>query len=177
MSFNWRQLIPYCFIKGKVIGSSLVLPEEDEEHIKNCPAWYWRYSVEIKLYECDSYFLNSMNSLKILDTVQKRRIYARNNHSYRTMRLTQLLALYLTRSEQCRLVSTRTNPSYKLIDPSGLLGFTFRNLKNLFSMKLWTNLYNLLCSSLMEFSPQTLFFGSKFSKKHQATSCFCQPQK
>ena len=42
VSFNWRQLIPYCFIKEKVIGSSLVLPEEDEEHIKNCPA---RYSI------------------------------------------------------------------------------------------------------------------------------------
>ena len=26
-----------CFIKEKEIGSSLVLPEEDEEHIKNCP--------------------------------------------------------------------------------------------------------------------------------------------
>ena len=39
---NWRQLIPYWFIKGKVIGSSLVLPEENEEHIKNYPA---RYSI------------------------------------------------------------------------------------------------------------------------------------
>ena len=35
--------IPYCFIiKGKVIDSSLVLPEDDEEYIKNCPA---RYSI------------------------------------------------------------------------------------------------------------------------------------
>ena len=30
--------IPQCFIKGKVIRSSLALPEEDEEHIKNYPA-------------------------------------------------------------------------------------------------------------------------------------------
>ena len=43
MSFNWRQLISYCFIKGKVIDSLLVLSkEEDEEHIENCPA---RYSI------------------------------------------------------------------------------------------------------------------------------------
>ena len=42
-SFNWRQLISFCFIKGKVTDSSLVLPkEEDEEHIENCPA---RYSI------------------------------------------------------------------------------------------------------------------------------------
>ena len=39
MPFNWIQLIPYCFIKGNIIGSSLVLPEEDEEHIENCPAF------------------------------------------------------------------------------------------------------------------------------------------
>ena len=30
--------IPHCFIKGKVIGSWLVLPGEDEENIKNSPA-------------------------------------------------------------------------------------------------------------------------------------------
>ena len=74
-----------------------------------------------------------MNSLEILDTVQKRRIYARNNNSYITLRLTQLLALYLTKSEQCRLASTRTNPSYKLIDPSGPLWFTFRKSKKNYS--------------------------------------------
>ena len=125
VSFNWRQLISYCFIKEKVIGSSLVLPEEDEEHIKNCRL--------IKLYERDSFFLNSMNSLEILDTVQKRRIYARNNHSYITIPLTQLLALYLTRSEQCRLTSTRTNPSYKLINPCGPLSFTSRKSKKIYS--------------------------------------------
>ena len=74
-----------------------------------------------------------MNSLEILDTVQKRRIYARNNRSCITIRLTQLLALYLTRSEQCRLATTRTNPSYKLIDPSGPLWFTFRISKKNYS--------------------------------------------
>ena len=72
-----------------------------------------------------------MNSLEILDTVQKRRIYARNNRSCITIRLTQLLALYLTRTEQCRLATTRTNPSYKLIDPSGPLWFTFRTSKKI----------------------------------------------
>ena len=118
VSFNWRQLISYCFIKEKEIGSSLVLPEEDEEHIKNCPL--------IKQVLRARFFHNSMNSLEILDTAQKRRIYARNNHSYITIRLTQLLALYLTRSEQCRLPSTRTNPSHKLTDPSGPLWFAFR---------------------------------------------------
>ena len=126
VSFNWRQLISFCFIKEKVIGSSLVLPEEDEEHIKNCPL----------IYESDSYFLNSMNSLEILDTVQKRRICARNNHSYITIRLTQLLALYLTRSEQCRLASARTNPSNKLIDPSSPLWFTFRKSKKIIPVEI-----------------------------------------
>ena len=74
-----------------------------------------------------------MNSLEILDTAVKRKIYARNNHSYITIRLTQLLALYLTRSEQCRLASTRTNPSYKLTDPSGPLWFAFRKSKKNYS--------------------------------------------
>ena len=62
----------------------------------------------IKLYERESYFLHSMNSLEIQDTVQKRRIYGCFNRSLITIRLTQLLASYPTRSEQCRLAKTRT---------------------------------------------------------------------
>ena len=39
------------------------------------------------------------------------------------------------------------------------------------------DLYNLSrSSSAPAFFPRTLFFGSEFSKKHQATSCRCQPQ-
>ena len=82
-----------------------------------------------------------MNSLEILDTVQKRRIYARNNHSCITIRLTQLLALYLTRIQQNKLAGTRTNPSYKLIDTSGpLIWFTFRKSK--------TNYPRWICESI-----------------------------
>ena len=42
--------------------------------------------------------------------------------------------------------------------------------------KIIPDLYNLLRSSSPAFFPRTLFFGSEFSKKHQATSCLCQPQ-
>ena len=80
-----------------------------------------------------------MNSLEIQDTVQKRRIYGCFNRSLITIRLTQLLVSYSTRSEQCRLAKTRTasTPSYELqwncIDPSGPLRFTFRKSKKIYS--------------------------------------------
>ena len=98
--------------------------------------------------------------------------------SYITIWLMQLLALYLTRSEQCRLMSTQTNPSYKLIDPSGQLWFTFRNSKKkIVPDEFVSRFVQFIRSSSTAFSPRTLFFGSKFSKKHQVMSCFCQPQK
>ena len=129
VSFNWRQLIPYCLIKEKVIGSSLVLPEETNSTLK------MSYTI-FDLIKLSYTSANSMNSLEILDTAQKRRIYCRNNQSCTTtIRLTQLLDLYLTRSEQCRLARTRTasNPFNELTNPSSPLWFTFRKSGKIYS--------------------------------------------
>ena len=78
-----------------------------------------------------------MNSLEILDTVQKRIIYVINNHSCITIRLTQFLALFkkCTRSDQSRLARTRTNLSYKLINPSGPFRSAFRKSKKIINYR------------------------------------------
>ena len=60
-SFTVIGVQSYCFMEGKAIGSSLVLREEDEKHIKG---WFcWIFDL-IKLYESESYLNAIKESLR-----------------------------------------------------------------------------------------------------------------
>ena len=88
----------------------------------------------IKLYTRDSYFLNLMNSLEILDTVQKRRIYARDNRLIYNYMAYAIIGFVPDKKWTMQTHEHwQTNPSYKLIDPSGQLWFTFRKSKKIYS--------------------------------------------